>query len=287
MFHIASELANRDKQNQDTYICHDCFNNDPEMQLYGVCDGHGQHGHHVSNYVKEWLPKWLVRQENLKSNPEAAITMACKRLCLALKGTAINTSFSGTTLVFVLCIGDRLYCGNIGDSRCVLGRAGPDNKVQALDLSDDHKPDNPEEQKRILGKGGRVHTLPGLPGEDCGPHRVWLSDMDVPGLAMSRSIGDDVGHTVGVSNIPEIKVHDLDKDLDHFMVIASDGVFEFIESQQAVSLIAKYLENSLKRAATQLVGKAVKRWKREEEVIDDITAVIIKFPKAEAHAVEE
>lgn len=256
------------------------------MQLYGVCDGHGQHGHHVSGYVKEWLPKWLVKQENLKTDPEAAITVACERLCAALKGTAINTSFSGTTLVFVLCIGDKLYCANIGDSRCVLGRGSLNGTPKAIDLSDDHKPDNPEEMKRILAKGGRVHTLPGPPGEDCGPHRVWLSDMDVPGLAMSRSIGDDVGHTVGVSNIPEIKVHDLAEN-DQFMVIASDGVFEFIESQKAVDLISKYLENSLKRAATQLVGKAVKRWKREEEVIDDITAVIVKFPKPEANAVEE
>jgi hypothetical protein len=34
--------------------------------------------------------------------------------------------------------------------------------------------------------------------------RVWLADIDVPGLAMSRSIGDDVSHKVGVVNIPEI-----------------------------------------------------------------------------------
>lgn len=41
--------------------------------------------------------------------------------------------------------------------------------------------------------GGRVDTLPGPPDEDLGPQRVWLKDIDIPGLAMSRSIGDDVG----------------------------------------------------------------------------------------------
>ncbi len=34
--------------------------------------------------------------------------------------------------------------------------------------------------------------IAGPPGEDCGPPRVWLPEVDVPGLAMSRSIGDEV-----------------------------------------------------------------------------------------------
>lgn len=32
-----------------------------------------------------------------------------------------------------------------------------------------------------------------------GPPRVWLPDVDLPGLAMSRSIGDRIAHTVGTS----------------------------------------------------------------------------------------
>lgn len=30
-----------------------------------------------------------------------------------------------------------------------------------------------------------------------GPERVWLKDQDIPGLAMSRSLGDTVAHSVG------------------------------------------------------------------------------------------
>ncbi len=37
-----------------------------------------------------------------------------------------------------------------------------------------------------------------------GPERVWLKDIDVPGLAMSRSFGDAVASTVGVIVIPGI-----------------------------------------------------------------------------------
>ena len=34
-----------------------------------------------------------------------------------------------------------------------------------------------------------------------GPNRVWLKDAELPGLAMSRSLGDYVAQSVGV--IPE------------------------------------------------------------------------------------
>ena len=35
-----------------------------------------------------------------------------------------------------------------------------------------------------------------------GPERVWLKDIDVPGLAMSRSFGDTIAASVGVTHIP-------------------------------------------------------------------------------------
>lgn len=44
-------------------------------------------------------------------------------------------------------------------------------------------------------------------GEPIGSHRVWLANMMLPGLAMSRSIGDDVAATVGVHAIPEIRTY--------------------------------------------------------------------------------
>ena len=56
-----------------------------------------------------------------------------------------------------------------------------------------------------------------------GPPRVWLGHMDVPGLAMSRSLGDAVAHSVGVSSEPEVFEHVLDVEKEHFLVIATDG----------------------------------------------------------------
>ena len=53
-----------------------------------------------------------------------------------------------------------------------------------------------------------------------------------------RSIGDYVAKKVGVCAEPEILVWNISPD-DKFAVIASDGVFEFITSQNVVDMIAK------------------------------------------------
>lgn len=60
----------------------------------------------------------------------------------------------------------------------------------SISLSRDHKPDEPDEQARITSYGGRIESYLDEQGNKLGPARVWLKDQDVPGLAMSRSVGD-------------------------------------------------------------------------------------------------
>jgi len=80
---------------------------------------------------------------------------------------------TGCTSVVVLVTKDVIYCANAGDSRSVLAKKGPNDTVIAEPLSEDHKPANEEELKRIIAAGGHV--------ED---NRVNGS------LALSRSFGD-------------------------------------------------------------------------------------------------
>jgi len=177
-------------------------------------------------------------------------------------------------LVFGVKIDHALYVANVGDSRCVLLRQNGSDSFEAIPLSTDQKPENPSERARIENAGGRVEPLPGPPGE-CGPHRVWLAEADVPGLAMSRSIGDDVSQTVGVISVPEIVRHDLEE-RDILAIWASDGVWEFLSSEQAGAIVWRNRSN-LQQAAAELVEESCKQWKKEEEVIDDITCVIVQF----------
>lgn len=58
---------------------------------------------------------------------------------------------------------------------------------------------------------------------------------------MSRSFGDLAAESVGVFAIPEISQVDLSAD-DKFIVLASDGVWEFLESQNVVDIVKDFYE---------------------------------------------
>jgi hypothetical protein len=60
-------------------------------------------------------------------------------------------SRDGSTAATIWVFGDTMYCGNLGDSRIVLCRGG-----QAVSLTRDHKPADPEEKQRIIAAGGEV-----------------------------------------------------------------------------------------------------------------------------------
>lgn len=268
---------NRNKVNQDRANEAYGLGGQPEVALYMVCDGHGEFGHLVAQFVKEKLEVYLSREGGrLVKDPKGSILSAVAGMVKELAATNINIAFSGTTLVFGLRVRsggkDTLYVANIGDSRCVMGLK-PDG---VKDLSEDQKPENPKEKARILKAGGRVEPLPGPPDEDCGPMRVWLAEVDVPGLAMSRSIGDEVSQTVGVISVPEITTHEINPETDDFLILASDGVWEFISSEEAVNIVRANRDN-IKAAASNLVAESVKRWQAAEEVVDDTTCVIVKI----------
>lgn len=104
---------------------------------------------------------------------------------------------------------------------------------------------------------------------------MWLGDIDVPGLAMSRSIGDDVAHKVGVINIPEIIEYDLTEN-DLFAIWASDGVWEFLQNEDVAKMLATHAPN-WDAAINTVIDAANKKWRQEEEVVDDITCVLMGF----------
>ena len=134
---------------------------------------------------------------------------------------------------------------NVGDSRAIIIKQDPvDSKRKcssffsalhlildciARSLTRDHKPDDPEELKVIIAAGGRVDSYRDSQGKKVGPERVWLKHEDIPGLAMSRSFGDQVACRVGVNAVPEITEMRMNSS-DKIIILASDGVWEFLEN---------------------------------------------------------
>ena len=272
------------KYNQDNFFVYNNLNDENDVLFIGVCDGHGLLGHDVSKYLITHLPsnlnqalkktrKYIRDKKTLYKTMKDVFIKTNSDLC---KNDLVDTQFSGSTCVTIILTKNQIISGNVGDSRAVMGRYINGQWIN-IDLTKDQKPDNPEEKERIIKRGGRIEAYKDENGNDFGPKRVWLKTADIPGLAMSRSFGDEVAASVGTISEPEIKYFDITDD-DKFIIIASDGIWEFISSKECVNIIKDfYLKKDLKGCLKYLLNESSKRWIKEEEVIDDITAVIIFF----------
>jgi len=257
-----------------------------EWGLYGVFDGHGPFGHDVSNFVQREFPKQLYGPEFLAAKPER-ITNCMKvgfekvqqrlesycnmpnvRTCATLSGTTAS-------VVYHRIKEKRLICAHVGDSRVVIGRRLADGSWEAEELARDHKPDNEDERRRITAHGGVVRRIAG----DI-PHRVFLQGKMFPGLAMSRALGDLIGHKAGVICTPEVTDYQIRPE-DEFLILASDGVWEFIDSLECVEKVASYSPEDLSTCVEDICSDAWSRWKKEEgNVVDDITLELIYLSDA-------
>jgi serine/threonine protein phosphatase PrpC len=114
----------------------------------------------------------------------------------------MDIRFSGSTCVTVMTLGQKLFCSNVGDSRAIVVKKTPDGKMIAQAVSRDQKPCQPDEAKRIIESGGRIDSFRDPNYNPIGPLRVWLKEEDIPGLAMTRSFGDECASRVGVNAEP-------------------------------------------------------------------------------------
>lgn len=260
------------KENQDVFIIHSNLQGIKGQYLFAVCDGHGEQGHLVSRFIKSKLHS--VLEKNLWINDgkenvyDVIIKDTVREISEYILESEIDIEFSGSTLVFVVILGNFLICGNLGDSRAVLGRKNLD--WEAVDLSLDHKPDRQDEATRIIQFGGRIEA-----SNNVGALRIWKKYEDIPGLAMTRSIGDNAARSIGLISVPEITYRLLEKK-DKFIIIASDGVWDCITSQDAVEIVASvFKEGKSEACCEKILTNALKKWENISDSIDDITVIVV------------
>jgi len=261
------------KKNQDAMImAEDAATN---TLILCVLDGHGEHGDGVATFFQDKLAGEMMKHSHWKVDVKIAAKYAIDRLEQSIIASfGIDTEFSGTTLSMAIIRGNTITGVNIGDSRVIIGKSdvSTQNSTQivAEEFTHDHKPDLPKEKERILAAGGRVFAVEYDDGID-GPPRVWLGHMDVPGLAMSRSLGDAVAHTAGVTSEPEFTERELNPETDKFLVVATDGLWEFVTNEETATSVANSPNPS--QSVEELVKEANTRWMEEEQVIDDTTVI--------------
>jgi len=240
-----------------------------EMGLYAVFDGHGgeevamfvsRHTHEVMKDIKpdftheevitafkslddlmEACPAELAKcthsarknrgsvhkmrvLEIRRDNPDLAMD--------EINGQVVRLTV-GCTATVTLVHGNMLHCANVGDSKAVLAREVSAAGARAFDMSREHSLHLPEEVARVVAAGFEVGGEPPRISEE---------------LAVARSLGDARYKQVEglppaeqpVSCVPEIISTEL-KDGDEFMVVACDGIFEVMSSQDTIDFVHKGL----------------------------------------------
>ena len=257
------------KTNQDAYFIKEDFLNN--NIFLGVCDGHGIKGEMISNYVTKKMPIFTTDINN-----DSIINSFKKINNEIYSNKNMESDMAGTTVASLIITPDKIICPNLGDSRAILFKY-ENNLYFCKNLSRDHKPSEPEENRRIINNNGRIKKIY---DEDLkkyvGPDRVWLKNKEEPGLAMTRSIGDKIAHSIGVSDEPEIKSFEYDG-TEKFAIIASDGIWEYMSGEDCLKVIKPFYEDNkdVEEASYSLVKEAFRKWKRKEAVIDDITVILI------------
>jgi serine/threonine protein phosphatase PrpC len=256
MLYIVEDKGSREYQ-EDRHVVD--FQLLPDIQFFAVFDGHGNDK--VAVFLKLYL-KNLVRRELQYRNHrtiEHCLYSAFERLQTVLP---TNIAFdAGSTALVILRIKNVLYVANVGDCRAVIN-----NNNIAVPITEDHKPCNPSEFERIHKVGGSVVIDPfGVPRVNgC--------------LALSRAIGD-LRNAPAITWVPEIYTIVLNEP-NKYIVLASDGLWDALSSQDVVTLVNTEFDNNTlwaqnPRSVLQKVCLRLLKTARERGSGDNITIMFL------------
>lgn len=261
------------KKNQDAMVM---IEDEATNSLIFVCiDGHGVFGDVIADYIQKKIEENLCVHPSFKDDLELAITETIAETeNLIYNDETINSDYSGAALTLAVIRDFRITVANVGDSRAtIVSRRGNQNRFRSVPISIDHKPETESERERITAAGGRVFPIT-YPDGFVGPERVWLGDVDAPGLAMSRSIGDKVVHSVGVTSQPEFFEWEL-KSEDCALVVATDGLWTVFKDEEVGMKAMSCREPA--SAVGLLLRETHNRWIRSGDTVDDTTICVAYF----------
>lgn len=265
-----------------------------DAALFAVLDGHG--GWEVSELASKLLAKEVNscgRAQTSKKGDggpapslEEALRKALPNLDAKIRAGSFGLGrvfpvvlhpFAATGSTACVAAVDfesrEVLVANIGDSRAVLVRNG-----KAVALSEDHKPENPEERARIRAAGGQVVKV--------GPcHRVDGN------LNLSRALGDFnlkanfslPAEKQKVSAFPDFTRTPFNGGPEEVLVVACDGLFERCSNQDLADLIWPRLKRGLGlgQIAKELLHACCARSCKGMPIemgTDNETVVLVKLP---------
>lgn len=283
----SSEMQGWRLSMEDSKIINLCF--DDSAMLFGVFDGHG--GCEVAQFVARHFSFHLMNNDYYKNKEieQALISTflrmddlmksedSIKELMRISRGLPPNYPIKkpvlnqtvGCTALISLIRDSELYVANAGDCRCVLSRGG-----QALDLSQDHKPTLKNEKARIVNAGGNV-----------------VEGRINRGLNLSRAIGD-FSYKSNAKLSPNQQMVIAEPEIckillqqnDQFLIMACDGVWERLKSQDCVDFVNKKIDQlPLSKIAEEILEYCLAPSAINGVGCDNMTIIIVRFKFTNLH----
>lgn len=298
---------------EDRYLLNMALKSSDGHPVVGFCVLDGHSGSRCVDHLVARLPVQIQARLSTKPNlTEASVSKAVEEACGLVDEEFLVQArqlewMDGSTMVLGLLFPDtsprrppgscKLLVANVGDSRAVLCRssrapartpaaAEGEGELEALRLSEDHKPNRPDEQQRIRAMGGIV-----------GHHGVWrvfvpsavtFSGRTIPrwGLAVSRAFGDLLlkePERYGCPSVapgglvivqPEFRCMDVEPASDRFLIVACDGIWDILSDEDAAAVCAS-------QAGVELAAHSLVRHAFAAGSGDNLTALVVAWRLAE------
>ncbi|KAM9333746.1 protein phosphatase 1D-like isoform 1-T2 [Pholidichthys leucotaenia] len=273
------------------------------VAFFAVFDGHG--GREAAHFARENLWGLLKRQRGFWSKDHDEVCAALRKGFIAChhamwkelpewpKTITGLPSTSGTTASVVVIRGAYMYVAHVGDSAVVVGVKDNDSDItlQALEVTQDHKPELPKEKERIERLGGSVMKKSGVNRvvwkrprlTHNGPVRRSTIIDQIPFLAVARSLGDlwsydfYSGEFV-VSPEPDTTVMTLDPKRHRYIILGSDGLWNMMPPKNAVNMCYshdKMVGPKGMSCARRLGCTALLFWKERMLRADNTTVIVL------------
>jgi len=261
--------------NEDRLTVFKTLPEDPTIAFFAIYDGHG--GSEAATYCQKHLHTTIVSQDTWATSKTRACVEGFKTADKKFL-KKLEDSGACANVAIVTDGGKKIIVANAGDSRCILSSGG-----KAVALSEDHKPGNPNEIKRIKAADHTVETENVLiEGKRIQIHRIDGQ------ISISRSIGDGdfkdedlAPEKQAISCVPDIIEREFTAK-DQFLVMACDGLWDVMDNQEVVDFVSKRLsktsnlnDGSLSQIADDLVKYAI----NDKKSSDNVTAIIVHLPK--------
>jgi len=229
-----ADIVGRRPTMEDQNIIRGVYRGHPDEDFFGLFDGHGGKAAAtlaaITLHSELWKCITLRREKVNKQEDEDVMIRKVVRESFLSTNLKLCQSLnlihdpSGTTVLMTWIIGNKIVVANAGDSRAALYK----DSGRIVRLSKDHRPEDPEEKRRIETLGGCVITLP----ED--------SPRLNGRLSVSRGFGD-CDLQPYFSPEPFINIVPLTPD-DRYLILGCDGLWDELTEEQVANLITKWRE---------------------------------------------